>query len=56
MKWEYRVKPLDPGDPLDWEDKLNYLGEDGWELVSVIPPIEKDWWPQVIFKRPKNSN
>jgi hypothetical protein len=56
MKWEYLLKPLDPGDPLDWEGQLNDLGEDGWELVSVMQPAEKDWWPQAFLKRPRNSN
>jgi hypothetical protein len=56
MKWEYFIKPLNPGDPLDWEGQLNYLGEDGWELVLAIPPNENGSWPLALFKRPKNSN
>ncbi len=42
MKWEY--KPLDLG-LYGYEDKLNKLGIEGWELVSVDNGI-------AYFKRP----
>jgi hypothetical protein len=34
-KWEYLVFEESEPDPGDVEQKLNKLGEEGWELVSV---------------------
>lgn len=38
MVFEYNVVTLDPiGDEdADWESELDDLGEDGWQLVSVV--------------------
>lgn len=34
QQWEYFVAPLLPHNPADI---LNTFGEDGWELVGVVP-------------------
>jgi hypothetical protein len=34
QQWEYFVAPLLPHNPADI---LNTFGEDGWELVNVVP-------------------
>ena len=61
-RWEYRVEPLKvtAGDErYVWGDLARY-GDDGWELVSIVPLPEPD--PKGIFdttvgfmilKRPK---
>jgi hypothetical protein len=36
MKWEYKVLSLPRLDG-EKEEKLNSLGDEGWELVSVSP-------------------
>jgi hypothetical protein len=56
MKWENRFEPLDPGDPLGWADQLDDLGEEGWELVAIMPPNAIYKWPIAALKRPENSN
>ncbi len=43
MKWEYlTISPFAEKTP--WGDKLNQLGQEGWELITVIHPR----W---VFKR-----
>lgn len=41
MKWEYKVVQF-PAWAEDAEEKLNLLGEQGWELVSAMPLGEID--------------
>ena len=51
----------DDGNPKDWDELLNELGEQGWELVSAYPQASSggEAWAGVtdriilIFKRPK---
>jgi hypothetical protein len=47
MKWEYRsiqfMRNL-------CDERLNGLGEMGWELVAVT---ESNGWYSAVFKRPK---
>lgn len=57
-KWEYRVLDLSAdqvfGD--QFQKKLTELGEDGWELVSVLtPPTPKGGSPgaRLVLKKPK---
>lgn len=49
IEWEYRTeKGLNT-------DALNLLGKDGWELVSVIPAVNNNMFPDgpvYVFKRP----
>ncbi len=58
VQWEYRVRywPLIPSDPDDpgkearaFEDGLNAMGADGWELVSTIGGTTG---VRCFFKRP----
>ncbi len=43
MKWEYfTISPF--AEKIPWGDKLNQLGQEGWELVVVVHPR----W---VFKR-----
>ncbi|MDP2909263.1 MAG: DUF4177 domain-containing protein [Nanoarchaeota archaeon] len=43
MKWQYKVIKLRTGTVMQnkaldkWNEELNELGKDGWELVDVIP-------------------
>lgn len=38
MKYRYLVVLLDGLAPAaDWEELLNSVGEDGWELVQIVP-------------------
>jgi hypothetical protein len=46
MQWEYRVIEGWKGHT---EDRLDKLGEDEWELVSVVALIDR---PYFFFKRP----
>jgi hypothetical protein len=45
-KWEYKIEHGDFG-----QEKLNEWGNEGWELVTVIPG-EPDQYTH-FFKRPK---
>lgn len=49
MKWEYQKLLLTM---LDDEDVMNELGEEGWELVTLIRDPEDDLL-NAYFKRPK---
>jgi hypothetical protein len=56
--WEYYFKPIDVADLdlIEWDMKR--LGDEGWELVTIIPAAPNKW-PQAVFKRPgpiANSN
>jgi Domain of unknown function (DUF4177) len=35
-KWEYRTLTVDRNETKTFIDKLNLLGEEGWELVSTF--------------------
>ncbi len=48
-RWEYQTL-RDPD-----EETLNSLGEDGWELVSVIYDPESGY-TEAFLKREKNNN
>jgi hypothetical protein len=54
MKWDYRVVTFDAA---TWDDPLtshlNYLGENGWELVSMST-FEAHARLRFVFKRPRN--
>jgi hypothetical protein len=45
MQWEYRVIKGWKGDT---EERLDRLGEDEWELVSVVAMVDQ---PYFFFKR-----
>lgn len=50
MTWEYRVAPVSREQV---ENQLNFLGEDGWELVQIIVMNSQEIPYQAIFKRIK---
>ena len=57
-RWEYLFKPINVHDLDSIEFDMKRLGQEGWELVTVIPAAERKW-PQSVFKRPErepNSN
>ncbi len=45
QKWEYKWIKL-----TDADTEMNRMGEDGWELVGIMPA---QWGSAVVFKRPK---
>jgi Domain of unknown function (DUF4177) len=56
-RWEYKV--VDGGELMElaakrddksWQNALTQIGEDGWELVSVVNTGDIRWF---YFKRPK---
>lgn len=62
MNWEYKTitfskRQFLTGDPSIKEltDKLNQQGDQGWELVNVLPPTALSGARSfvAIFKRPK---
>jgi hypothetical protein len=61
-KWEYRVirfrshlpegrAKIDYGQGPPWEEELNELGLQGWELVSVVKVSEEEFKPVAFLKR-----
>lgn len=58
VKWEYKIAYPGNGDFKDytWEETLNILGKDGWELVSseIKMPVHgvNCYTVFLIFKRP----
>jgi hypothetical protein len=52
MTWEYRVAPVSREQV---ENQLNFLGEEGWELVQVIVMNNPEIPYQAIFKRIKGA-
>lgn len=58
-KWEYRVLDLTPAEVFGdkFERKLTDLGNEGWELASVVvPPPQPNTSPtsvRLVFKRPR---
>lgn len=52
MIWEYRVAPLSREQV---ENQLNFLGEDGWELVQIVVMNSPEVPYQAILKRLKNA-
>lgn len=47
MKYEYRIME---GNALPSAENLNSLGQEGWELVQIIPSNETFY---IYLKRPK---
>ena len=54
MKWEYRSSPLDLFALDEWEEQLNRSGQDGWELVCVLPSPD-GFQHRAILKRGSSS-
>lgn len=56
MRWEYKRVDVEIGDVSEgaFEDRLNALGEDGWELTSTIDHQRHGFSQHVhlVFKRP----
>ena len=59
MKWEYKsltLKDANVGSVHEeWEEKLNNVGAEGWELVSTIPFLHNGNTAglRVLLKRPQ---
>jgi Domain of unknown function (DUF4177) len=62
QKWEYRIIRRMPGEPLfvggrtpklDDPEELNELGNDGWELITIV---RDSGYEILYFKRQKSSN
>lgn len=55
--WEYAIRRGGHShDGLSDEEMLAVMGENGWELVTVLgnsAPIHKPGWPEFYFKRRK---
>jgi len=56
MRWEYMVifsffEYRDGADPMKITERLNILGDKGWELVNFV--LENGSHEKYIFKRPK---
>lgn len=63
-KWEYKVIGMDGAlegrHAIDLEEKLNELGDEGWELVNVLDQVDSRWGHQprvennfIMLKREK---
>jgi hypothetical protein len=50
IKWEYKVIPLSELDFQANEERLDYWGALGWELVTIT--LIRDQRPVATFKRP----
>ena len=66
-KWEYKVVgingALDAADAEKLQNKLNTVGENGWELVSVLDQVNSGFGVQprvycnmILFKREKENS
>jgi hypothetical protein len=60
VKWEYHIEELVYDDESHRCQKLDELGADGWELVSVVDTgnVESDTgcpYFALVFKRPLES-
>ena len=55
MRWEYRLKSIEMMPIQEGTRELNELGEQGWELVTIIilPTTKGDVvFYKAVFKRP----
>ena len=56
-KWEYTLETLHGNDFPKDKERLNELGNEGWELVAVIESgvYGRGSMPVAYFKRPKKE-
>lgn len=52
MKWEYFSINAEWMD----DDDLDMLGEDGWELVAIVPRVNHPGEGYFYLKRPKDTD
>ncbi len=53
MKWEFKlIASEEKQDVEQWLERLNVFGDNGWELVGIIPESERNVLA-AYFKRPK---
>lgn len=52
--WEYRTA-LGGSSSVDAEARLNALGGEGWELVTVVPPQDSSGQTVLYMKREKQA-
>jgi len=50
--WEYRVEYLSQ---VQMGNQLNFMGKDGWELVSVVHNQEAEYPYECFLKRPRSG-
>jgi hypothetical protein len=59
VKWFYKIEhvfvkePMQPGELHKVQVKLDDLGGEGWEAVSVVPSGTQVGHAFVLFKRPR---
>ena len=56
IKWRYTFYNYDPATEDNYERRMNYYGEEGWELVSAYltkKPLGDEYLHRHVFKRPR---
>ena len=53
-KWEYEVQNLPWGDAEEFQEQMNEMGDEGWEICFVMPApkLAGRGWLWVMAKRP----
>lgn len=50
--WEYRVEHLSE---VQVANQLNFMGKEGWELVTVFHAPDAEYPYECFFKRPRTA-
>jgi hypothetical protein len=50
--WEYRVEHLSQ---IQVANQLNFMGKEGWELVTVFHVPDAEYPYECFFKRPRSG-
>ena len=57
--WEYRCEPVSLGSrrhPPTLAEVLNERGQEGWELVQILPAPDDNWLLTCVFKRSPDAD